>query len=172
MPSQPASTPPCRLKYQVFAGAQLGLAPDLGLIDYLTGVTSGQALAGLVARDEASGLSVLSGSRRSDIPTDHLVTGAAFASLVAAARRAFDMVILDAPALDAAVDGLYLARHADAALLVVRAAATAQAEVRGSAAQLAAAMRPGAHLFALLNRQHRQRRPATRRRYAEAFDTG
>jgi len=131
--------------------ASLGVGSDLGLLDYLAGRADSEALASIIQQDEETGLSILFGSRRSDIPTDQLITSTAFARLIQAATRNFDIVILDTPPLLPVVDGLYLAQYADAVLFVVRWSQTAQSEVRSALAQLDQSRKPETPVLTVLN---------------------
>lgn len=143
----------------------LGIAPEAGLFDYLAGRSEAGALASTILRDDDTGLSVIVGSKRSDVPTDQLIAGNAFARLVAAAADNFEVVILDTPPVLPVVDGLYLSQYADAVLLVVRWSATAQAEVRAALGRLEQAKKPGAPILAMLNQQ-----AGRRMRYGKAYD--
>ena len=114
----------------------LGIEPEVGLFEYLAGRTEIESLSSIILRDEDTGLSVLVGSKRSDIPTDQLITSSAFARLIGAAVKNFDVVVLDTPPVLPVVDGLYLSQYADALLFVVRWSSTAQAEVRSALSRL------------------------------------
>lgn len=131
----------------------LDFEPDKGLLDYLTGDGQAGSLTTMVVREGDTGLNLLVGSRRSGMPTDQLVSGAAFARLVAAAADHFDIVVLDTPPIREVVDGLYLAGHADAVLFVVKWSATAQIDVRSALEQLALMSRPGTPILTALNQQ-------------------
>jgi Mrp family chromosome partitioning ATPase len=127
----------------------LGRQVSDGLFDYLAGKVTD--LGAIIALDAMSGAQVVLGSRRSDIATDQLVSGKAFARLLAAARENFDVVILDTPPVGPVVDGLYLAGKADAVVVVVEWATTPQQQVRAAIEALAGA--GPAPLVAVLNRQ-------------------
>lgn len=131
----------------------LDFEPDKGLLDYLTGDGQAGSLTTMVVREGDTGLNLLVGSRRSGMPTDQLVSGAAFARLVAAAAEHFDIVVLDTPPIREVVDGLYLSGHADAVLFVVKWSATAQIDVRGALERLALMSRPGTPILTALNQQ-------------------
>lgn len=143
---------------------QLGMEPSEGLLDYLTSKAS-QELRSIVTVDDSSGAQVVLGSRRSDVATDQLIAGRTFTTLVAAARKNFDVVILDTPPVGPVVDGLYLAGMADAIVFVVKWSATPQQEVRSAVADLASAKREHVPVLALLNQQS-VNRTAYRGRYA------
>jgi len=131
---------------------QLGMDASEGLLDYLTSNAS-QELRSIVTVDDASGAQVVLGSRRSDVATDQLIAGRTFTTLVNAARKNFDVVILDTPPIGPVVDGLYLAGMADAIVFVVKWSATPQQEVRGAIASLATAKNEDVPMLVLLNQQ-------------------
>jgi capsular exopolysaccharide synthesis family protein len=131
---------------------QLGMDASEGLLEYLTSNAS-QELRSIVTVDDASGAQVVLGSRRSDVATDQLIAGRTFSTLVNAARKNFDVVILDTPPIAPVVDGLYLAGMADAIVFVVKWSATPQQEVKGAVASLATAKHEGVPMLVLLNQQ-------------------
>jgi capsular exopolysaccharide synthesis family protein len=131
---------------------QLGMDASEGLLDYLTSNAS-QELRSIVTVDDASGAQVVLGSRRSDVATDQLIAGRTFSTLVNAAKKNFDVVILDTPPIGPVVDGLYLAGMADAIVFVVKWSATPQQEVRGAIASLTSAKREHVPMLVLLNQQ-------------------
>lgn len=131
----------------------LGIDSDVGLIDYLLGEKDGKALASLILHDKETGLSILVGSHQSDIPTDQLISSAAFEHMIKAAIENFEIVILDTPPILPVVDGLYLSGYADALLVVVQWSSTAQNEVRSALSQLKEAKKADALIVGLLNQQ-------------------
>lgn len=131
----------------------LGIESENGLVEYLSGQLDSQALHSLIVLDSETGMGVVIGSRRPEAPTDQLVTGLAFRRLLQAATDNFEIVILDTPPVLPVVDGLYLARYADAIVIVVKGFSTAQADVRTAIARLEESRRPGTPLFTVLN-QH------------------
>jgi|TARA_A100001391_G_scaffold196597_2_gene175424 capsular exopolysaccharide synthesis family protein len=143
----------------------LGIESEFGLFEYLAGRTEGESLSSIILQDEDTGLSVVVGSKRSDIPTDQLITSEAFARLIAAAVKNFEVVILDTPPVLPVVDGLYLSQYADAVVFVVRWSSTAQAEVRNALGRLDQAKNPEAPMLAILNQQVR-----SQSRYGKNYD--
>ncbi|HEY8596113.1 MAG TPA: Wzz/FepE/Etk N-terminal domain-containing protein [Devosiaceae bacterium] len=135
---------------------QIGTQSSSGLIDYLTKAPDSEYLANILSRDESTGVSVILGARRSDMPTDQLVSGSAFARLLQQAREHFDYIVIDTPPVGPVVDALYMAQYADVVAFIVRWASTAQAEARNALSSLQAAMRPDAQCVAVLNQQERQ----------------
>lgn len=131
---------------------QLGMDASEGLLDYLTSNAS-QELRSIVTVDDSSGAQVVLGSRRSDVATDQLIAGRTFSTLVNAAKKNFDVVILDTPPIGPVVDGLYLAGMADAIVFVIKWSATPQQEVRGAVASLSTAKQEHVPMLVLLNQQ-------------------
>ncbi len=112
----------------------LGTEPDSGMLQYLLNDVEGDELAGdleeMYHHDRESGLEVLLGSGRSNVPTDQLLAGPRFSKLIQGSREVFDIIILDTPPLQPLVDGLYISHHADAIALVVKWASTTQRDVK------------------------------------------
>ena len=130
---------------------QIGQEPDKGIMDYLTGEVGGKTLKDIVVEDQVKGLELLVGARRSDTATDQLLAGPAFETLIAASRRVFDVVILDAPPVGPVIDGIYLARRADAIVFVVRWANTPQPEIRAAITALSDVIGPDVEIVPVLN---------------------
>lgn len=129
----------------------LGVHSEVGLIDYLLGEKSKSALASLILPDKQDGLSILVGSYPPDIPTDQLISGAAFEHLMKVAIENFDIVILDTPPILPIVDGLYLLRHADILLFLVRWSSTAQSCTRRALDRISQAQKPNMPILGLIN---------------------
>jgi capsular exopolysaccharide synthesis family protein len=101
---------PCAADY-------LGLEADVGLSEVLAGEAT---LEESVVRLEPAGLHLLpGGSRRDDVA--ELLSGPRFSAVLAAARRMFDYIIIDAPPLAVFTDATVLINRADAAIIVARA---------------------------------------------------
>ncbi len=99
---------------------QLGLEPSDGLLDYLSSRKHVGDFKSFVVEDPGSGAQIILGSRRSDVPTDQLVAGKTFSVLLAAARRNFDVVVLDAPPAGPVVDALYMVGLCDVAAYIIK----------------------------------------------------
>ena len=115
----------------------LRLEESAGLIDYLLG--GGPSLDRIIVNDPSVDLQVIVGGRGSETPTDGIVAQRSLASLIEAARRHFDLVVIDTPPTARAVEGLYIAGLADLVIIVVqwgktpaRLAAEASEALRGS----------------------------------------
>jgi polysaccharide biosynthesis transport protein len=132
----------------------LGLSPSGALTQYLN-TDSPLGLAGLVAVDPVTSLHAVVGSEPSEIPTDQLVTGPAFAQLLEGLRAAYDIVVLDTPPIGPVVDGLYLAQMAHYLVFVLRAGATSQTEARMAIQSLRNAKAANAEIVTILNQQDR-----------------
>jgi polysaccharide biosynthesis transport protein len=142
----------------------LGLRPEAGLIDYLSGVDGKTNLSDLIEVDATSGAQVLLGGGRSQSSTDRYLTGSMFGRVVEAAVNTFDVVIVDTPPVGPVVDAVHLAQFADAVVLVVKWARTTQPDVRAAASTLKAAMSANASFVAVLNQS-----PARGAAYSAAY---
>lgn len=132
---------------------QLGLEPSQGLIDYLSSTNAPPELMSIMSTDSLTGLTTMVGSRRSDIPTDQLLAGRSFQKLLTAARKIFDVIVLDTPPLGPVVDGMYIAPHADAVVFVVRWASTPQSDVRKAMNILQTSKADNAEILSIINQQ-------------------
>lgn len=94
------------------------LAPDakLGLVDVLTGKA---AVADVVRKDAATGLSFLPVPTSRGYPAEELLNSEALDRLIAAARAQYDYVIVDLPSLVPMVDVLMTTRFVDGYISVV-----------------------------------------------------
>ncbi|CAN7155692.1 Wzz/FepE/Etk N-terminal domain-containing protein [Pararhizobium sp. LjRoot235] len=133
----------------------LNLEPNHDFIDYLRQDRSTATLTSLIMRDPLSNLTVLLGGRRSDIATDELVMSEKMGRILASARKHFDYVILDTPPVEPVVDGLYLSRHADMVVFVIKWASTPQSSAKRAVAALKENKNPDAGIVTLLNQQDR-----------------
>lgn len=132
---------------------QLGIQASEGLLEYLAGEAGASELKSILTVDTGSGAQIVVGSRRSDVATDQLIAGKTFARLIAAARKNFDIVVLDTPPVGPVVDALYLAGMADAIAFVVKFSSTPQQEVKAAMAALDKAKRDGVPILTVLNQQ-------------------
>jgi hypothetical protein len=90
-------------------------------------------MASVHFREEATGLDILVGGGRSDLPTDTLASSQRVAQLVELLRGEYEAVVLDTAPILPVVDTLYLTPHADVILMMARYAATNQHDVRRAA---------------------------------------
>ncbi|MEK1925538.1 MAG: AAA family ATPase, partial [Rhizobium giardinii] len=133
----------------------LNLEPNHDFIDYLRQDRNSATLTSLIMRDPLSNLTVLLGGRRSDVATDELVMSEKMGRILASARKHFDYVILDTPPIEPVVDGLYLSRHADMIVFVIKWASTSQSSAKRAVAALKENKNPDAGIVTLLNQQDR-----------------
>jgi len=130
----------------------IGVERSQGLLEYLSAENSDN-LNSIISRDTLTGATIVVGVRRSDLPTDQLLTGMSFGRLINAGKRSFDVVILDTPPIGPVTDGLYIAPFADAIVFVTRWASTSQLDVKEALASLTAAKAPAVEIIAVLNQQ-------------------
>lgn len=131
-------------------GKRLGLPVEAGLIDFVSS-GDGDMTHLNPRRDAQSPLVVITAGERSSKPTDQLLNGGAFQSVIDAARERFDVIVLDSPPILPVVDTRYLARYADAIVQVVRYATTTQGEVREAVTQIREHQRATTHYIGVLN---------------------
>ena len=147
----------------------LGVEPSKGLLDFLAdGDGSQTALTNIFSEDSMTNVMTIVGARRSDLPTDQLLAGASFGRLINAARRSFDVVVLDTPPIGPVVDGLYIAPFADAIMYVVRWASTSQSEAKKGISALASAKAPETDIVVVLNQQD-ESRASYQRKYGSYY---
>lgn len=132
---------------------QMGVEASTGLLEHLMKPANDEGLSDILFTESQTGLLALVGARRSDVPTDQVIASKAFDDLVQLARTHFEMVVIDTPPVGPVVDGLYLAKFADAIAFVVRWASTSQRDARDAAESLEAAKRPGVPTLVILNQQ-------------------
>jgi polysaccharide biosynthesis transport protein len=131
----------------------LEIQPSLGLLDYLSADPPSDDLNGIITTDGLTSVTLIVGSRRSDLPTDQLLAGPSFERLLKATTKAFDVIILDTPPVGPVVDGLFIAQFADVITFVTRWASTGQRDARHSIASLNASKNPDTPIVTVLNQQ-------------------
>jgi len=131
---------------------QLGFknAPG-GLLSLIGSGSEREERAIVTVADPLSPLSILVAGGRSTMPTDQMLGSQGFQVIVAAARRNFDVIVIDSPPLLPVADTRYLAQGADVVLLVVRHATTTQGEVREAAQQIRENIKSGVQLLGVLS---------------------
>lgn len=145
---------------------QVGVQTEVGLIDFLIDP------AGLVdsledpeqhvdqrefyRQDSLSDLSLLLGAQPADVPTDQLLSSSIFEYVLDQARQRFDIIVIDTPPLVPVVDARYVAYFADAIVVPVRSASTAQADLRTAYQTLSEVAEQRADIFAVLSHQNHQ----------------
>nr|WP_295884923.1 Wzz/FepE/Etk N-terminal domain-containing protein [uncultured Devosia sp.] len=145
----------------------LGIEPSQGLLEFLTSDDS-ENFNSIISHDTMSSATIIVGARRSDVPTDQLLTGRSFARLIHAARRTFDVVIVDTPPVGPVVDSLYVAPSADAIVFVTRWASTSQQDAKQAVTSLMENKAPNAEIVAVINQQD-QTRAAYMRKYGNYY---
>lgn len=132
---------------------QMGVEASTGLLEHLMRPANDEGLSDILFTESETGLMALVGARRSDIPTDQVIASKAFDDLIQLARTHFEVVVIDTPPVGPVVDGLYLAKFADAIAFVVRWASTSQRDARDAAHSLEEAKLPGVPMLVILNQQ-------------------
>lgn len=132
---------------------QLGLEPSAGLAEHLHSAARGTDPSSLITNDPDTPLHVILGARRSDMPTDQLVSGPALGDLISWAVDRYDVVILDTAPVGPIVDSLYIAELADIVVFVVRGGSTAQSEAFAAITKVRASLRKDVDILGVLN-QH------------------
>lgn len=146
----------------------LGSEPNSGMLQYLKGETQEDGFEEMYQHDHATGLEILLGAGRSNVPTDQLLVGPKFSKLIQSAREVFDVIILDTPPLLPLVDGLYLSHHADVIVLAVKWASTTQKDVRSVLPALYESKNKDADLLTVLS-QERSGKLGYYRKYASYY---
>jgi len=137
----------------------LGIEPATGLQELLQSEEPDYmaSLPQIIVQDPLSRASAIVGSRRSNIPTDQLLANATFQRLLNAARRSFDLIVLDTPPTGPVVDALYICQQADAIAFVVKWASTSQSDVKKNIASLGAAAGDSVPILVALSQQEQSR---------------
>jgi len=141
----------------------LGREPSTSLADYLRGLPGPAGMREIIVTDEDSGAHVVMGRPGRQQIGEHLLAGPVFAQLVAAARRHFDVIVLDAPSIEEAADGLHVAMLADLAVLVLRSGSTGRKPAIAAARALRDFLPAGGEMVAVLNRHVQWRHGAQHR---------
>lgn len=109
----------------------------------------------MIHKDSISPVGIIANADPSTVPTDQLIASDTFSMLLRAARRSFDIVVIDTPPVGPVVDALYLAPAADVILYVVRSSSTSQTEARLSLGTVLKAKGERTQVLAVLNQQER-----------------
>ncbi|WP_323013458.1 GumC family protein [Devosia sp.] len=134
----------------------LGIHPELGLHQVLEAAES-TGVGNLLTQDPLTKVEVVAGARHSELPTDQLLTSPYFNKLLKAARKTYDVVVIDTPPIGPVVDGLYVAPLVDAIIFVARWASTSQIDARQAVAALSEAKLASTPILAVLNQQDASR---------------
>lgn len=129
----------------------LGVTPKQGFLDFLTTQEDSLTEEGFYTIDPKSHAALILGRGRPAAPTDQMLQSSVFEDLIARARGALDVIIIDTSPVIPVVDVRYIAQHADALVLVARYATSAQSDTRECFEQLRASVRPNVPMAAVLN---------------------
>lgn len=135
-------------------------APTHGLRHALERPTVAFDISQVARSDVSAGLTILAGSHDADQPTDRIINGKNFARLIAAARRTYDIIIIDAPQIGSIVDPLYLARYADLIVFLATPHGGTEQRSKNALASLRTAINVALPIIGVVNRQERVREPA------------
>ncbi|MDA7474855.1 Wzz/FepE/Etk N-terminal domain-containing protein [Planktomarina temperata] len=138
-------------------GSKLGLEQNESLLNFLSGEAELESLATAAHTESASGLSMILGGGRPDVPTDSLMGSKRMRELVAHLRTQFDVIVLDTAPVLPVVDTLYLLDEADAVLQMVRFASTNQRDVRRAFGRITQETREGVETIPVLTMEQQQR---------------
>lgn len=134
---------------------QMNLNPESSLLQYLSVQNVEGTGMSFLSSDPRSSLQVLVGEGRSSIPTDQLIVSKRFRSMLADARGAGYVVIIDSPPIVPVVDARYIADQADLVLLVARFGLTTQADIRYAYEQIQSASDGSVPILGLLSHEER-----------------
>lgn len=140
----------------------LSVEKSIGLTEHLENAGAGDLISTLTS-DPLTELTAIVGAQRSTIPTDQLLAGQRFELLIEAARRSFDVIILDTPPIGPVVDALYLAPFADAIVFLTKWSSTPQADIKRAMDSLRETARPEAEIVSVLNQLQETRSPYYRK---------
>ena len=136
----------------------LGAEKTRGLSEYLESLRSGPAdLTSALSHDPLTELTAITGAHRSATATDQLLASRSFGLLIEAARRSFDVLILDTPPVGPVVDALYVAPFADSIVFVTKWGSTPQSTAKRAIQSLAESKRPETEIVTVLNQQTESR---------------
>ncbi|MDC0495995.1 Wzz/FepE/Etk N-terminal domain-containing protein [Planktomarina temperata] len=138
-------------------GSKLGLEQNESLLNFLSGEAELESLATAAHTESASGLSMILGGGRPDVPTDSLMGSKRMRELVAHLRTQFDVIVLDTAPVLPVVDTLYLLDEADAVLQMVRFASTNQRDVRRAFGRITQETREGVETIPVLTMEQQRR---------------
>ena len=129
----------------------VGAEPSSSFLDYLRNPGDRISMQKFTSADPLCDVTMILGRTRSSTPTDQLLSSDHFGEVIDAARKTFDILILDSPPLLPVIDAHYLAKHADVVVMVVRWASTGQRELRTVRGPLRESMKTDAPLLTILS---------------------
>jgi uncharacterized protein involved in exopolysaccharide biosynthesis len=134
---------------------RIGAPASTALLDALSGGATDADLAGCHFHEAETGLDILVGGGRSDLPTDTLVSSTRTVQFLHKLRKEFDAIVIDTAPVLPVVDTLYLTPYADLVVMMVRYAATNQRDVKRAAERIRGDMHDGVHVLPVLSMEQR-----------------
>lgn len=135
--------------------SRIGAPASTALLASLSGQGSDDDMAAAHFHEDKTGLHVLVGGGRSDLPTDMLVSSARAGQLLTTLRGEFEAIVLDTAPVLTVVDTLYLTPHADLVAMLVRYAATNQRDVKRAAERIRGDLSEGVQILPVLSMERR-----------------
>lgn len=125
------------------------------LLAALSGAADDDELEAAHFHEDKTGLHVLVGGGRSDLPTDALVSSSRSGQLLDMLRGEFDAIVLDTAPVLPVVDTLYLTPYADLVVMMVRYAATNQRDVKRAVERIRGDLSEGVQILPVLSMERR-----------------
>ena len=138
-------------------GGKTGREPSEALLHYLSRKINSEDLSKSIEYETSSGMAMLVGGGRPEVPTDSLMGSQRLRDLVTALRNNFDYIILDTAPVLPVVDTLYLLDQADVVLQMVRFASTNQRDVRRAFTRLSQEVRENVEILPVLTMEQQRR---------------
>jgi Mrp family chromosome partitioning ATPase/capsular polysaccharide biosynthesis protein len=129
----------------------LGLPPQPSLVHSVSSIDEDYDISPVLAKDPLSNVVVFLGPEQRGEAIDQILTGPRFMQLVTAARRTFDIVVLDTPAILERADGVYLAQLADAVVMLTRWSGAPQRVVMSALGQIRRTLSPETPILMVLS---------------------
>jgi capsular exopolysaccharide synthesis family protein len=121
------------------------------LIDYLSGKANIEDLTLAFHHETESGLNVILGGGRSQVPTDVLLGSQNMQHLMKRLKESYDIIIVDTAPILPVVDTHYISRLADVVILLTRFAFTGQRDVRLAFQRISGEVRPSVDILPVLS---------------------
>ena len=133
------------------------MEPSETLLDYLSGKINNEDLSNSIKFEQSSGMAMIIGGGRPEVPTDSLMGSQRLRELISALRSNFDYIILDTAPVLPVVDTLYLLDQADVVLQMVRFASTNQRDVRRAFDRLTQEVNDNIEILPVLTMEQQKR---------------
>jgi succinoglycan biosynthesis transport protein ExoP len=121
------------------------------LLDYLSGKANLEDLTLAFHHETESGLNVILGGGRSQVPTDVLLGSQNMQLLMKRLKENYDVVVVDTAPVLPVVDTHYISRLADVVVLLTRFAFTGQRDVRLAFQRISGEVRPSVDILPVLS---------------------